>query len=173
MSSIPGPIPKRSTERRRRNKTTESGASTEVERVVVDPAVLEDTSIVPAPTPNPGWHPVARMVYESAKRAAIRDFYEPTDWAYLFTVCETISMNLNEQPVVVQSGPMAGEIVMVAQPLPGGTLTAILKGLNDLLFTEGSRRRVRIEVERQAGANTPVQQPTGDNVVAFRQSRLG
>lgn len=172
MTATRGPVPKRSGERRRRNKTSDSGVSNEVEHIIVDPAVLEDTSLVPAPAANPDWHPIARMVYESAKRSAIRDFYEPTDWAQLFVICETISANLNEQPVLIQQGPRAGEIEWIAQPMTGATLSGILKGLNDLMFNEGTRRRLRLEFERVPSSGETIAQPTADNVVAFRAGRL-
>ena len=56
------PIPKRQAERRNRNASTPAGASKDVETIVVDPAVLEDTSLVPAPDPNPDWHWLAKML---------------------------------------------------------------------------------------------------------------
>lgn len=149
--------------------------STEVQKVVVDPAVMEDTSLVKAPAPNPDWHPVAMMQYEAAKRSAIREFFEPTDWSTLFVICETLSAHLNPQPVVIQQGRDAGQVVMVTQPMTGATLGAILSGLTNLMFSEGSRRRLRIEVERVAGsaAARKPEAPTGDNVIQLRTERLG
>lgn len=169
-----GPVPKREEERRRRNKTDDSGASSAAQKIIVDPMVMEDTSLVRAPAPNPAWHPIAGMVYDAAKRSAIREFYEPSDWAALFVVVETISAQLNPQAVVVQNGQMAGTVVMVEQAMTGATLNAIMTSLNSLMFTEGARRRVRIEVERQAGsAAARVEAPTGENVIDIRRERLG
>lgn len=172
-SPFAGPPPKRSEERRRRNKTTEGGANAEPQKVIVDPAVMDDTSMVPAPGPNPEWHWLAKMLYDSAKRSAVREFYEPTDWAQLFFLCEQISIHMSAQPVVVQSGPNAGEVVHVVLPMPGGVLASILKGFQSMMFAEADRRRLRIEVERQAGSAAARQEaPTAENVVKLRQRRL-
>lgn len=164
-----GPIPKRESERRRRNTTTESGVSNAVDKLVVDPAVMDDTSMVPAPTPDPNWHPLARMQYEAAKRSAIRELYEPTDWAQLFILCDQLSQQLEEQ--VIGFTP-TGEVIRATQPMNGSTLAAVLKGFAALLFTEGDRRRLRIEVERQAGAAVSAAPPTGETVANARSARL-
>ena len=164
------PIPKREEERRRRNKTTPSGQSREVEKVVVDPAVLEDTTLVPAPNPNPDWGWLPRMMYDAAKRSAIRDFYEPTDWAMLFFLCQTLDDAMQEQPVVIQTGPQAGEVVMVKETINGAVLGNLLKGFTNLMFSEGERRRLRLEIERQATPTGPAVLPPG--VTDIRAARL-
>lgn len=171
-------IPKREEERRRRNKTTEAGAPITVERVVADPALLADTSLVPAPSPNPRWHPIAMMTYEAAKRSAIRDFYEPTDWAQLFIVCETIHRAMSDQvkPMVVSRGELEGSEIIdhpIQNPvIDGGTLNAINRALASLMFSEGERRKVRLQVERLADP-TIMPQATGENVIQLRMGRLG
>ena len=161
-------IPKRTEERRRRNKTTDAGYSNEVESVVVDPAALEDTSLVAAPAPNPDWHWLAKMQYEAAKRSAIRDFYEPTDWAQLFVLCETLSTHMSDRQVYNKE---AGEFEWVGpEPMNGATLGAILKGFSNLMFDEGTRRKLRIEVTRVVGSAQPQAQPPG--VTDIRTKRL-
>ena len=171
-----GPPPKREEERRRTNKTTETGESTAVERLVVDPAKLADTTTVPAPAANPAWGPIPNMVYEAAKRSAMRELYEPTDWAQLFIICEALNQGFSPQEVVIQNGPMAGQTVEVVQPIGGAVLTSIMKGLSSLMFTEGDRRRVRLEVERKFSDAVHEEKATtnkGDNVIEIRAQRLG
>lgn len=170
---MPGPVPKRSEERRRRNKTTDSGVSNEVTTVIADPEALEDVSLVDAPTPNPAWGWLAMMQYDAARLSATRDFYEPTDWAQLFLACEALDQADKEQAVVIQSGPSAGEVVMVRQAISPAMLAAVNRLFGDLMFTEGQRRRARIEIERRS-ASTIVKQPvTGDEIAAQRSKRLG
>lgn len=176
MPGLTGPPPKREEERRRRNKTTESGASNAAEHIVVLHELLEDPHLVAAPSPNPDWHPLATMHYWAARKSAIRDFYEPSDWAALFLILEQMSRWLNPQEVLIQQGEMAGTTVEMVVPMPGGVLSSITKSLGELMFTEGARRKLRLEVERISGA-AQVQQhaegPTGDNVIEIRKSRLG
>jgi hypothetical protein len=166
---MPGPPPKRQAERRRRNKTTESGASNEAETLVVSHADMEDTTLVKAPAPNPHWHPLARMQYEAAKRSAMRELYEPTDWAQLFVLCQTLSDHLSEQFVGFTP---TGEIIREVQAMNGSTLAAILKGFSSLMFAEGDRRRLRLEVERRAAGHAAAAAPTGETVSQTRQTRL-
>ena len=171
-----GPVPKRKDERRRRNKTTDTGLSNEVQAVQVFHEDMEDVSLVHAPAPNPQWHPIAMMLYEGARRSAIREFFEPSDWAALFVLLETVSQHMHPQPVVIQNGKDAGQVVMVQQPMSGALLGSVMTALNNLMFTEGARRRLRIEVERVAGSAAKRQQPTaptGDNVIQMRHERLG
>lgn len=62
-----GPIPKRSEERRRRNK--------------VDTTQVEIVGTVEVPEPDPDWHPAAARWYESLQLSGQHKFYEPSDWA--------------------------------------------------------------------------------------------
>ena len=176
MPGLTGPPPKREAERRRTNKTTESGASNAAEHIVVMHELLEDPHLVWAPAPNADWHPLATMHYWAARKSAIREFYEPSDWAQLFLILEQMSRWLNPQMVMVQGGEQAGELVEMVVPMPGGVLSSIMKGLGDLMFAEGARRKLRVEVERISGAarvEQGAEPPTGDNVIAIRKNRLG
>ena len=154
------------------NRTTESGASNEVTTVYADPEALEDTTQVMAPAPNPEWHAIALMQYEAAKLSAVRDFFEPTDWAQIFLLCEALSGYLKPQNVVIQNGPNAGDVVEVEQAMPAAALAALIKGFGALMFTEGERRRMRIEVERTNGQTILKKQATGDELAKRRESRL-
>lgn len=115
-----GPVPKRSTERRRRNKP-EGGLT------VVDMAQFLPT---PAPDADPAWHPIARDWFESLADSGQSQFYEPSDWAVAKLCAELISSEFEK------GKPRA---IMVAE---------ITKLMGVLLSTEGDRRRVRMELNR-------------------------
>ena len=175
MPGLTGPPAKREAERRRVNKTTESGASNQAEHMVAIHELLEDPYLVWAPAPNPEWHELATMHYWAARKSAIREYYEPSDWAALFLTLEQMSRWLNPQMVMVQSGENAGELVEMVVPMPGGVLSSIMKSLGALMFMEGDRRKLRLEIERVSGAAKvdTSREPTGDNVIQIRKDRLG
>jgi len=117
----PGPVPKRTDQRRRRNKT--------------DPI----TKVTSRPTsqprePDENWHPVAIQTFNSFSESGQSQFYEPSDWAMLHYGCELMSRGL------------------LADRINGQLVTAVLSIFTDLLATEGSRRRARVELEREAPA---------------------
>jgi hypothetical protein len=113
-----GPVPKRTTERRRRNKP--------------------DVPIVTAssgkgwtwPDPDPAWHPIARDTFVALGISGQAQFYEASDPQAARFICELMSKTL-------------------LNPRPSAQMAAVvLQGLGELLATEGSRRRARIELER-------------------------
>lgn len=123
-----GPIPKRSEERRRRNKDDGPGL---VQAPSGPPAGL------PAlPEPDPNWHDIARDWYLSLQQSGQAQFYEPSDWAMARYAAELMSRGL-------ASG----------RPPNGQFVSALDSVMARLLTTEGDRRRARIELERKpAGA---------------------
>lgn len=170
-----GPMPNRSDARRRTNATSESGESMEVTKVYVDPDELDDVSAVGAPPANEDWHDGAVAMYESFKRSAMRGFYEPTDWQTIYMLCDQLSRHLTPQVLMGPEGAVLdsdGEPMMRVIPMPGSTMSALLKGFANVGATEGDRRRLKIEVER-SGEHAKGAAPTGANVLEFRQSRLG
>jgi hypothetical protein len=64
---MPGPVPKRSTQRRRRNAPN------------VETVAATGTVAVP-PTPS-GLHPIAARWFDSLKESGQSTWYEPSDWA--------------------------------------------------------------------------------------------
>jgi hypothetical protein len=113
-----GPIPKRSDERVRRN--------------LADP-ITKIGSAGQAPQPPLGIsfpHALVGDLWESMRTSAQSKFYENSDWAYAKVTLFFLNDLLNAQ----KKSPMM--------------LTAINQMLATLLLTEGERRRVRIEVER-------------------------
>lgn len=157
-----GPIPKREAERRRRNKTTESGVSLEVEKIVVDEGPT-------APLPmSDHWHDDAKEFYRACINSVQSQFYEQSDWAALKMACETQSRLLKPQPMKMVGEDGSEVIEWVVQPIKGADLNGLSKIWSLLMVTEGDRRRLRLEIERKAGE---VKAPaTAEQVV---QSRAG
>ena len=131
-----GPIPKRSEQRRRRNKPP-TGETTKA------PAA-SDGGDGDERKPHSRWHPVAKRIYQSAAQSGQARFYEESDWATLYLLCESIDRELKPQVV----GMVEGEPVTRAIPPKGASLAAWSKLMTSLLFTEGDRRRAQLELVR-------------------------
>lgn len=116
---MPGPVPKRSEERIRRNKP-----ETPITKIEVDG---------PARQPDLGMddpHPIIKEFWESMGQSGQAQYYEPTDWSYAkFTL------------------HFADQLLKSSRP-SAQLLQGVNSALGDLLVSEGSRRRVRMEVER-------------------------
>lgn len=113
------PAPKRSSERRRRNKDSK-------------PETVTATGAVEAPDADEAWNPIARDWFDALKTSGQAQFFEPSDWAAARYVAEVMSRHLER-----------------AQP-SAQLFSGIWGAMSDLLSTEASRRRVRMEVERVA-----------------------
>lgn len=161
---MPGPPPKKESERRRRNK---DGVATEV--INVDELLVGEVEI---PVPDENWEPLTRQFYDSFKASGQVIWMEPTDWMTAYMLMEVLDRWLKPQDVKVGQIGSAGQenqggnIEYVFEPkivaMPGGTLTAILKGLTALMATEGDRRRLRIELERRKALDAAL---AGDGTV--------
>lgn len=117
-----GPIPKHSDERIRRNKDEGQG---QVEKVTAIGAVEVPELGIDDP------HPMIRDFYESLKESAQAQYYEPSDWQFArFTM------------------HFANKLVCSGKP-SSQMLAAVNAALTNLLVSEGDRRRVRMEVERE------------------------
>ena len=141
-----GPVPKRTEERRRRNKPEIPVAQVEV----VGPVAI--------PKANPKWHPVAKSIFESLQSSGQSKFYEASDWSTAYLLAESLSRDLNpqfvglaEKKTVTKDGALTTETKPVMQrlPLKGASLAAYLKGFAALGVTEGDRRRMGIEIDRK------------------------
>lgn len=135
-----GPVPKRSDQRRRRNKANE-------------PTKAPAGAKVEPPEAPEHWHETARAWYESLALSGQSVFYEPADWATAFVIAESMSRDLKPQVVGIKEE--SGDPVFAIVPLKGASLSAYLKAMSLLLVTEGDRRRAGLELQR------PVQQPEG------------
>lgn len=142
---MPGPVPKKDAERRRRNKSPESSGLSGIpaEVVNVDELLVGEVEI---PQPDEAWHPIAIQIYEAQMRSGQVLWMEPSDWSMLYLLCESISRDLNPQVVGITE---EGEVVKDTIPLKGASLSSYLKAFEALLMAEGGRRRLRIELERQ------------------------
>ena len=120
MIRMGGPIPKRSDQRRRRNKpavpiTSAPGAAS-----------------VPVPPADPAWVPAARRWYESLAASGQSVYFEPSDWATAVVWSEVLSRALSQG----------------ARP-SAQLIAAWSAASNELLTTEGARRRARLELDRR------------------------
>lgn len=119
-----GPIPKRSEERRRRNKDDGPGL---IKAPSGAPEDLPDL-----PDPDQLWHPIATDWYLSLRESGQAAFYQPSDWAVARYAADLMSK------------------VLLSERGPNGQLVAALNSvMSSLLTTEGDRRRARMELERQ------------------------
>lgn len=161
-----GPVPKRSSERRRRNKESKPttvavpvrsigavdpdalaaqmtkpellklakaegvAVSKSATKAVIAEAIAAKGGIPPAAD---HWHPIAHDWYRSLEESGQSEFYEPSDWQAARYVAELMSKQLK------QGKPSAH------------MFAAVWAAMGDLLTTEASRRRVRIEIERESG----------------------
>lgn len=110
-------MPKRSTERRRRNP-------------VPGETIVRMAGEVKPPSLPRGTHAIARRWYESLKASGQSLFFEPSDWAAAVFVAESMTRLLTGRRF---SAPL---------------FTGIWAAMEDLMTTEQSRRRARLEVER-------------------------
>ena len=152
-----GPVPKRSDQRRRENAPE------------VSPTKAPGAASVSIPSADPEWNPVAVRWYESLAESGQSAFYEPSDWASAWLLAESMSRELEPQPLVVGSGEHA-KVEMHRMPPKAASVAAWLKGMSQLIATEGDRRRIGLELQRPAadGVGEP---PAGvTDLRAWRES---
>lgn len=113
------PIPKRSTERRRRNA---------VPGLEFAPASSADYK---PPAASRDWHPAARRWFRDLRASGQSRFYEPSDWSVAWLLAERMSRLLFDDA-----------------PNAAGW-AAVDSGMSRLLATEGDRRRLRLELVRE------------------------
>lgn len=87
------------------------------------------------PDPDPGWHPIARQLWDALAVSGQSDFYQQSDWALAFSLCDDLSHYKNSPK---RSGQM---------------LQTIYGAMERLLIAEGDRRRVRIELDEPETEN--------------------
>jgi hypothetical protein len=142
---VTGPIPKRSEERRRRNK--DDGPEL-VQAPSAPPAELPDL-----PEPDPNWHEIATDWYLSLRESGQAQFYQPSDWAVARYAAELMSRGLSSD-----------------RPPNGQYVAALNSVMTALLTTEGDRRRARIELERKKPAQ---QAPASVTAIADYRASIG
>ncbi|GAB4584419.1 hypothetical protein Ntsu_22510 [Nocardia sp. IFM 10818] len=114
-----GPVPKRSDQRVRRNKD---------EVPVESVSALGTVKIPELGFDDP--HPLIVDLFRSLSSSAQSKYYEPSDWQFA-------RFTLHFANQLLKSGRPSAQL-----------LAAVNQALTDLLVTEGSRRRVRLEIER-------------------------
>lgn len=141
-----GPVPKRSKERMgHRAKDDDDNilalSSTDV------PGFDE---LYEPPEPAEDWEPYVVELYEAALESLQRVWYQPSDWAALRLICEDLNREMVPRPVQVGVDSEGfPKFKMMRVPMPGAKLGAIMKTLSSLLYLEGDRRRLQIELTNQ------------------------
>lgn len=120
---VRGPIGKRSEERVRRNKTGEDGLTVETVQMVGDVEV-------PSLDLGTQTHPLIQDLWDSLPNSGQTRFWEPSDWEY----ARITMYGLNE--------------MLHASKMSAMMWSAIDAMMSKLLLTEGDRRRVKLEVQR-------------------------
>lgn len=155
----PGPPPKRDAERRRRNARAVETTTIDIDTLPAEdenslPFLIKQPIVIPEPPEDTEWHAVARMLWDACKRSGQALLWEPTDWAWAYLVCESLSRDLNPQVVGISPANEFGpaEVVKERIPLKGASLGAYQKAAASLMLLEGDRRRLSIELERHRDA---------------------
>ena len=109
---------------------------------------------VEIPEPDPNWHKIALMLWESLTKSGQHLFYQQSDWAYAWHVCEELS--LYKAPRYARDG-------VEYHKRSGQMLVAIESAMSKLLVTEADRRRVSIELKApESGENPEVDEVMDD-----------
>lgn len=124
---MPGPVPKRSDQRRHRNQVQEitsaqSGLISELEWI----------------EPDSDWHDIAATWYTSLAQSGQSVFYEASDLATAYYAASLMSQ-------ILKSDRINGQLV-----------TALNSLMDTLLTTEGARRKARVELQKPSEVDTSV-----------------
>lgn len=122
---MPGPVPKRSELRRRANKPEVPITRAQGAEHVEPPAMSRE------------WHVSARRWFKALKESGQAQFFEPSDWALAQWVCDLLTAEMTQDRP--PRAAMVGEISSL---------------MDQLLTSEGARRRLRVELVRQAAKET-------------------
>lgn len=127
---MPGRVPNRS-EDLARPRSRKGGDRPPVTKGELKPVTI--------PEADENWHPTARMMWDSLAESGQADFYQQSDWAFAYFLCDEMTGYLCGE----RYNPKTGEMYQYRSP---EMMKAILSGLTTLCVTEGDRRRVRIEL---------------------------
>ncbi|WP_226351346.1 MULTISPECIES: hypothetical protein [unclassified Pseudonocardia] len=86
--------------------------------------------------PDPAWHPRARELYRAARESGQARFYEQSDIAILCYVCDALTRSLRDNR------------------FSGQLFHSVMSAMNDLAMSEGARRRVKLELQRDDADDT-------------------
>lgn len=121
---VRGPVNYRTEELSRERDANRGGDRPDVKRGTLRPVVIPD-----APEE---WHPTAKRLYNALKESGQADFFQQSDWAFAYSVCEDVSTLKFYQ---LSSGKPHAE-----------SMKALYNALGNLMFTEADRRRLRVEL---------------------------
>ncbi len=180
MGKIPGPVPQ--PVRRRRNKPEG-----------LEPARGTRRGITINTSPHPDWRTDVKNMYMAALSSAQADFWEDSDVMQLWMYCVLMDRILRQSrlvPVYKQAKNDNGDWVPVldeeGQPIPevdewgkpemmvvgqvnGQALKAVLDQSENLLLTEGARRKLRIDL----GQPAEEEEDEAAKIVAAQRKRAG
>lgn len=137
---MPGPMPKRSSERTRRNVENDAGITLKKG---------EARGVTEWPEPAVEWHDAVKRMYRSFSESGMAGFFEQTDVEMCWIACEGL------QAWYVGGKRSANQFEFV---------TGLLSKLG---ATEGERRRMRIELEQQEQTQTE-EEATIASIAAFK-----
>ncbi|MEU5403725.1 hypothetical protein ABZ348_31040 [Streptomyces sp. NPDC005963] len=123
---MPGPVPNREADLARPRERKGSDVQP------VTKGLARETKI---PNADRSWHPIAQRLWDGMKSSGQADFYQNSDWALAYSLCEDLSH-------YKKSGKRSGQM-----------LQTIYSAFERLLVAEGDRRRVRIELTEPAPEN--------------------
>ncbi len=92
---------------------------------------------VTIPHGDKDWHPIAKKLYDALKTSGQADFFQNSDWAFAYSLCDDLSY-------YKKSGKRSGQM-----------LQSIMSAMERLLVTEADRRRARIELHEPEDDSTP------------------
>ena len=142
---MPGPVPYR-TEELSRERDAKRG-----DRPTLTQGTMRPVQI---PVADSEWHPTAKRLYQSLRESGQSDFFQNSDWAYAWSLCEDVSVMKNQQ---IYSGKLHAE-----------SLKGIYNALGNLMFTEADRRRMRIELTEEKTEEKTV----GEDIAAGYRANL-
>ncbi len=123
---MPGPVPNRE-ENLARPRSRKGKEIRPVTKGTTLPAII--------PEPDPNWHPIARMLWDSLQTSGQSAYYQSSDFAIAYSICDDIDVYKRQTK---RSSMFAG---------------VIYSAMASLLMTEGDRRRVRIELSDPPALN--------------------
>lgn len=125
---MPGPAPNHSSDLSR-ERDANRGDRPELKHGEKRPVTI--------PHGDKDWHPAAVRLYNALKTSGQSDFYQNSDWAFAWSLCDDLSDYKNQGR---RSAQMAA---------------TIYSAFTSLLVTEGDRRRARIELTDAAEEKQP------------------
>jgi hypothetical protein len=141
---LPGPVPNHSDDLARPRERKGGGPN-------AAPISTGERRPVVIPRADPNWHKIAKMMWDAMKKSGQDDYYQQSDWAYAYSLCDDLTYYKN------------------ADRRSPEMLKAINTAMERLLLTEGDRRRARIELNEPE----PETEPASVTAIADYKAELG